>query len=274
MFCRYKMGKRYIELSHNDYADILRGRWLNDKHMDVLLYWVMQNTLKTSKSADVHVFGTQLYTAIADWCKAATEGSTFRLELATKRVNIFEKKHIIMPICEGHHWMLAVVSWPKIIITDSLKPRNIQPLFQNLKNFLQYEATKRVCASPSLELRYVDCTQQKNLTDCGIYTLRFGEKIAQQINAGQILGSAMLGVKESRISRSSIARAMDRWGGKFSDQKKKEIPTEHEKTLHSALAEAKTGWRVGQYYRRIIRLEGEDYVLAIGRGGKNTIKRL
>jgi Ulp1 family protease len=93
-----------------DVETLKPGQCINDA---IIKFWM--NWLKTPRSphdavADVHVFSTYFVSGIMN------HGYNPSMQRWLKRVNIFDKKLLILPIHAGHHWSLVAVFNPKLIM--------------------------------------------------------------------------------------------------------------------------------------------------------------
>lgn len=106
----------------------------------------------------------------------------------TKRVNVFDKSFIIVPIhSNGNHWCVAIICNPSdndqrcIMEFDSLSPNRSSSIYSLLlREFLANEFAKdekKTVEFNELNCPYVSvsCPQQKNCDDCGVFMLQFVE---------------------------------------------------------------------------------------------------
>jgi sentrin-specific protease 1 len=104
----------------------------------------------------------------------------------TKKVDIFSKEQLFIPVHieEENHWCLISVNFKKksIHYYDSLGGRNFKSLKIILKYLIMEYYNKKkgeFNASGWMLINEVNCPQQTNLWDCGVFVLMFAEHLSR-----------------------------------------------------------------------------------------------
>ena len=130
-YCQYPAtGSNTVSISPEDYYCLEDESFLNDVIIDFYLKWI-QNTVIPQESRDrTHIFTTYFYKRLTtrpprsknklhpiedNVNLSAAEKRYERVRRWTKKVNIFEKDFVIIPINEHSHWFLAVICYPGLI---------------------------------------------------------------------------------------------------------------------------------------------------------------
>lgn len=161
-----KEGQGRLSINTEDYVCLGVDQFLNDKIIDFYLKYLWEN-LSTEQQEKVHVFSTFFYkrlttkpTKAARWVKlsclfghlgyklinkiffyrkshpyesdaslSAAEKRHCRVKNWTKRINLFEKDFIIVPINKNAHWFLAIICYPGLSGPQTFdeKPYNPEP---------------------------------------------------------------------------------------------------------------------------------------------------
>uniref|UniRef100_A0A1B6BYT3 Ubiquitin-like protease family profile domain-containing protein n=1 Tax=Clastoptera arizonana TaxID=38151 RepID=A0A1B6BYT3_9HEMI len=117
-----------ISINTEDYACLAEDQFLNDVIIDFYLKYVVSTQLSDVDQARTHVFSSFFYKRLTtrppvmtrrsyqqfedDPNMSAAEKRHSRVKSWTKKVNIFEKDFIIIPINENSHWYLAIICFP------------------------------------------------------------------------------------------------------------------------------------------------------------------
>ncbi|TDL13318.1 cysteine proteinase, partial [Rickenella mellea] len=192
-----------------DLVRLQPGVFLNDELIEAGLRFLTNDLLNVQPWAagDIFVFSSFFYSKL----KGNNAGEPHKnLHRWTKRVNIFEKKYVLVPINEDLHWYLLVVINPGhmlggsvqtstmkgkgvgldappngngstscpatstlILSMDSLGRRRPK-VTKMIESFLQSEATFREfsdCPSNAKGV-HIPVPMQPNLCDCGLYLLQ------------------------------------------------------------------------------------------------------
>ena len=152
------------------------GGWLND---EIINYYV--ELLKESNPSDDHHHSYYFYQTYF-YAKLRGSDGNFCYENVqrwNKDVNVFCFKKIFVPLhVHGDHWALAVIDMANktICYIDSLKSNDDTFRGLEILNMWLYREAQRVGVSESFDnfnLVSLECPQQDNCSDCGIFLLTF-----------------------------------------------------------------------------------------------------
>jgi len=164
-----------IQITRKD-IDTLNGlNWLNDEIINFYLQMIVDRSAE--KGLKVYATNTFFYPKMMDSGQPA-------LKRWTKRVDIFEKDIMLIPVHLGMHWCLAVVDFrkPGVYYYDSMGGNNNKCLTTLLK-YLQDEHRDKKGKELDIEkwehkIRK-DIPQQMNGSDCGMFACKFAEYISR-----------------------------------------------------------------------------------------------
>lgn len=134
--------------------------------------------LITKRSPDtVYAFNTFFYLALSD--KGYSHVCRW-----TKKIDIFSKKKLFIPIHIEDHWCLVYVCFPQKSIKyyDSMGGRNFKCLKLILKYLmLEHDDKKGEDFHPSgwLLMNVKNCPQQMNHWDCGVFVCMYAEYLSR-----------------------------------------------------------------------------------------------
>ncbi|CAG9769103.1 unnamed protein product [Ceutorhynchus assimilis] len=120
-----KEGPNRLSINTEDYVCLAADQFLNDKIIDFYLTYLWEH-LPQEQQRKVHVFSTFFYKRLTSKAMkvakksnpnetetlTAAEKRHARVKNWTKKINIFEKDFIILPINESAHWFLAIICFP------------------------------------------------------------------------------------------------------------------------------------------------------------------
>ncbi|KAJ3124991.1 Diacylglycerol O-acyltransferase 2 [Physocladia obscura] len=217
-------GLNSVTIHDSDLGRLKEGEFLNDTLIEFYMRFSM-NEYTSDKNSDFHVYNTFFYQQLnavdkVTQKKIPIEDTYKRVKTWTKRVNIFEKRFIVVPINERVHWYLAVIWNPgayltnaenddfsivdnkaekreqcKIFIFDSLHgmhPAVVKVLSAYLKMEAMEKLQKNVVAEPPKTL-YAKVQPQLNYCDCGIFVCHY---ITMMLRCPDMLSQAVIN-KES-----------------------------------------------------------------------------
>ncbi|XP_018569684.1 uncharacterized protein LOC108909755 isoform X2 [Anoplophora glabripennis] len=119
-------GRGRITINTEDYLCLAQDQFLNDVIIDFYLKFLVEN-LPNDQKQKVHVFSTFFYkrlttkpTKASRKCQPAELDPSLspaqkrhaRVKTWTKKVNLFEKDFVVVPINENAHWFLAIICFP------------------------------------------------------------------------------------------------------------------------------------------------------------------
>ncbi|KAI9249635.1 hypothetical protein BY458DRAFT_525396 [Sporodiniella umbellata] len=166
------------EVSYQDIQKLSPGVWLNDElinyHFELLSSRASEDTSLPS-----------LYCFNSFFCSTLREQGYAKIKRWTKRVDIFSKDLILVPINKAYHWVLGVIDMKKkkVSVYDSLNGPAEETLDLLLdyvkeehldKKHTSYDTSDWEMAAPS------DIPHQKNAYDCGVFTCAFAERLSRE----------------------------------------------------------------------------------------------
>ncbi|KAI8055210.1 hypothetical protein BDF22DRAFT_373480 [Syncephalis plumigaleata] len=167
------IAKFNITVNCHDIHTLRDRQWLNDEIINFYTQLLMERANNDEKRPKIHCYNTFFYSTLND------TGYT-RVRRWTKRVDIFTKDFLIIPVHLGMHWCCAVVNFRKkrIEYYDSLFGSN-RHCFTLLRDYLQKESLdKRKCEfnmDDWQDYEAKDIPGQANGYDCGVFACTFAE---------------------------------------------------------------------------------------------------
>mmetsp|Transcript_20698 Transcript_20698/g.34146 ORF Transcript_20698/g.34146 Transcript_20698/m.34146 type:complete len:495 (+) Transcript_20698:122-1606(+) len=207
-FGSYGIRKSSIHTTAADASRIWPGMYLNDTLIDL---WIgkMLNELPQIVYERIVVMDTLFYGWFSSCLLSedTVERAYKRVSTLTKKVDIFAKDAILIPINNGLHWTLAMIcnpalikptkepeSLPCVLFFDSIRGYRTKQVLRSLRIFLQEEWNSKVTKSEkvTLDAKSVpgfspNMPEQENQCDCGYYLLEFFDRILDQVNFNAIL---------------------------------------------------------------------------------------
>lgn len=125
----YPPGKGGISINTEDYMCLAQDQFLNDVIIDFYLQHLVLN-LPPEEQEKIHVFSTFFYIRLTTKpIKASRRSQPAELDPSltpaqkrharvknwTKKVDLFDKDFVIIPINESCHWFLAIICYPGMI---------------------------------------------------------------------------------------------------------------------------------------------------------------
>ena len=130
-YCQYPLsGKDNVSVSEEDYCTLEDESFLNDTIISFYLNWIQHSIVPVESREKTHMFTTYFYSKLTtrppklrnklhpiedNVNLTPGEKRHERVKRWTKKVNIFEKDFIIVPINEHSHWFVAVICFPGMI---------------------------------------------------------------------------------------------------------------------------------------------------------------
>ncbi|KAF6143495.1 hypothetical protein GIB67_029664 [Kingdonia uniflora] len=186
-----------VSISKSDVELLRPETFINDTVIDFYIKY-LETKIRTEDKHRFHFFNSFFFRKLADLDKtpsSASEGRAAfqRVRKWTRKVNLFEKDYIFIPVNFNLHWSLLVICHPDeetegfpkvpcILHMDSIKGSH-----KGLKNLVQsylWEEWKERHAESSedvskkfLNLRFIslELPQQENSYDCGLFLLHYVE---------------------------------------------------------------------------------------------------
>ncbi|KAJ6289307.1 hypothetical protein OIU76_025174 [Salix suchowensis] len=196
------ISKRDVELLHPE-------TFINDTIIDFYIQY-LKNKLQPGDKHRFHFFNSFFFRKLADLDKGPSNACGGRLAFQrvhkwTRKINLFEKDYIFIPLNYSLHWSLIVICHPgEVVHSREDEGRNsdkvpcilhmdsIRGSHRGLKNLIQsylYEEWRerhngRVddTLSKFLNLQFVplELPQQENSYDCGLFVLHYVERFLEE----------------------------------------------------------------------------------------------
>ena len=181
-----KIGLQRIKRS--DLRRLQEGNWLNDEVINAYMILLQERNVRDMKNDEIgrmHFFNTYFYEKLAgrendDYKFANVQAMTQKMEYS-----LFECEKIIIPICQNHHWILAVINIKKrcIFVLDSMNLSNdsyITKLLRYIVDEFNDKAKYRVMTTNLNQNHFtlqgiLNVPQQQNNSDCGVFTCKFAD---------------------------------------------------------------------------------------------------
>ncbi|KAJ1982766.1 hypothetical protein H4R35_000125 [Dimargaris xerosporica] len=162
-----------IPIRGTDLATLTKDQWLNDEVINFYFNLIVARSQDGHHFPSLHTFNTFFYPKLCD--------QGYRtVRRWTKRVDIFAKDMVILPIHLPAHWTCAVINFTRkrIEYYDSMLMDN-PTLFATLREYLQAEHQDKKQADFDLsdwtDWCPKDIPRQYNGFDCGVFTCTFAE---------------------------------------------------------------------------------------------------
>ena len=127
-YCQYPpTGSNSVSVTMEDYYCLEDESFLNDVVIDFFFKWLQFSQLGESDRNRTHIFSTFFYKRLTtrppkqknklhpiedNVNMSSAEKRYERVKRWTKKVNIFEKDFVVVPINEHSHWFVAVICFP------------------------------------------------------------------------------------------------------------------------------------------------------------------
>lgn len=223
------------------------GRMLNDTIVEFYMNYLMSKTDNSTRNR-FHLFNTFFFNKLKSLQMKAQANrnseSCFRdtIKRWDKNVKLSEKKFLVMPICDHHHWLLVIICHPNnvpaqdeplvvfersqqkaqseepcILIFDSLGYKQMSKFTEPIRSFLTYRwlyekpNEKKRIFHDRLAFKDINAKipKQRNSYDCGIHMLisfegflNFPNSYYRKIKTGQDLRGEL--VHDTRTKRHQI----------------------------------------------------------------------
>jgi len=193
----------YITIRDDDMERLEPGEFLNDSLVDFWMKWI--SGAPNNPNSDVHVFTSHFMSTLAsDGAKAVSSWT------AKKKIDIFEKKLIFVPVNSDLHWSLCVIVNPGFIANnydeeiydskfeegsfllflDSLKMHQKNKIARNIYGWLNFEwkrlkkrggkdFPKQPFDKSQMPVLTPTIPYQDNGCDCGVFVCRYAYNLFQ-----------------------------------------------------------------------------------------------
>ncbi|XP_066255314.1 uncharacterized protein [Euwallacea similis] len=153
-----KEGQGRLSINTEDYVCLAVDQFLNDKIIDFYLKYLWEN-LAPELQEKVHIFSTFFYKRLttkatkaarkshpyeSDSNLTAAEKRHCRVRNWTKRIKLFDKDFIVVPINENAHWFLAIICFPGLLVPQTFDGKSYNPEPKPKKTKANDNAVKQV----------------------------------------------------------------------------------------------------------------------------------
>ncbi|XP_038202906.1 sentrin-specific protease 2-like [Arvicola amphibius] len=167
-----------LQITRGDIQTLETGQWLNDEVINFYTNLLVQRNDREGYPA-LHAFSTFFYPKLK-------HGGYSAVKRWTRRMNLFEKEIILVPIHQEVHWSLIVIDLRKcsIMYYDSMGHTG-QSICETIFQYLQNESkTRRNIELDPLEWKQYSMTsaeipQQLNGSDCGVFTCKYADYVSR-----------------------------------------------------------------------------------------------
>ncbi|XP_076949465.1 putative ubiquitin-like-specific protease 2B [Bidens hawaiensis] len=198
-----------VSISKRDFDLLQPDTFVNDTIIDFYIKY-LKNKIKPDEKRNLHFFNSFFFRKLADPDKDSIDASKGavayqRVKKWTRKVNLFEKDYVFIPVNYNFHWSLIVmchlgevatyededvgesVKVPCVLHMDSLRGSHTG-LQGFVQSYLKEEWTARQHVdsediySRFDNLRFIslELPQQQNLFDCGLFLLHYVELFLEQ----------------------------------------------------------------------------------------------
>ncbi|GJS65455.1 probable ubiquitin-like-specific protease 2B isoform X1 [Tanacetum coccineum] len=212
-----------VSITKRDFDLLEPGTFLNDTIIDFYIKY-LKNKLNPDERHRFHFFNSFFFRKLADPDKSPLDASTGsagyqRVKKWTRKVSLFEKDFVFIPVNYNYHWSLIVIchlgevatyddgdanesnKLPCVLHMDSIRGSHAG-LKGLVQSYLREEwIGRQQVASEDISSRfdnlrflYLELPQQENSFDCGLFLLHyvelFLEQVPQYVNPFQITNSS------------------------------------------------------------------------------------
>ncbi|KAI8929794.1 hypothetical protein BC831DRAFT_442081 [Entophlyctis helioformis] len=168
-----------MSIKAKDIQTLKGSSWLND---EVINFYAELCMRRANESPDlfpkIHIFNTFFYE------KLRTQGFN-SVRRWTRRIDLFSKDYVIVPVHLGAHWTCAAISLKhkRFEYYDSLHGDN-ELCLELLRSYIAQESVDKKKTAMDLDewedYMPKDIPAQQNGFDCGVFTCMFMEHIARE----------------------------------------------------------------------------------------------
>ncbi|XP_008307881.1 sentrin-specific protease 2 [Cynoglossus semilaevis] len=174
-----------LRITQRDLATLQEGGWLNDEVINFYLSLIMEQCSKESGAFKVYSFSTFFFPKLRGGGGGQTGGHA-AVKRWTKTVDLFLYDLILVPLHLGVHWAMAVIDVKSKTVKsyDSMGQRHDDICGLLLLYLKEEHKTKKGRDLDSGKwtigsLRATEIPQQKNGSDCGVFSCKYAQYIAK-----------------------------------------------------------------------------------------------
>lgn len=197
-----------VTISGRDVELLDPGVFINDTLIDFYIKY-LQSEISESRRQACHFFNSFFFRKLADLDKfpdteVVSREAFLRVRKWTRRVNIFEKDYIFIPVNYSYHWSLIIICNPGAAILEDgnqsktpciLHMDSLNGTHGNLSKLIQSylweewrerhmaDDTSFVTAEKFYNMAFIslEVPQQNNYHDCGLFLLHYVEMFLRQV---------------------------------------------------------------------------------------------
>ncbi|KAI8058839.1 hypothetical protein BDF21DRAFT_467676 [Thamnidium elegans] len=165
-----------ICLYQNDFSCLKGKEWLKDNIVDLALAELRR---KYEKAGQAYLFNSLFFSKLRTIRDSGASKKDYYTTTKRwfKNDELSNKRFWIIPVCDRNHWYVIVVARPRsnrpsITVFDSIKKKTYVSV-NLIKAFLKQKyAAEHTGKCRKIEVNIADIPQQKNASDCGLFTIR------------------------------------------------------------------------------------------------------
>ncbi|XP_014218653.1 sentrin-specific protease 1-like [Copidosoma floridanum] len=163
-----------LQITRKDIQTLAGLNWLNDEIINFYMNLLIERG-KNKNYPDVYAMNTFFYPKLIS-------GGHVSLKRWTRKIDIFSKDILVIPIHLGIHWCMSIVDFrnKSIKYFDSMGSPNYKCL-QSLKQYLYAESIDKKHVAFNFSDWILECVknipQQMNGSDCGVFSCIFAEYV-------------------------------------------------------------------------------------------------
>ncbi|KAI8975734.1 hypothetical protein BDF20DRAFT_914598 [Mycotypha africana] len=170
---------RTARVTFKDIYKLYPETWLNDEIINFYFELLADRSGKTDNIPAIHCFNTFFYSTLRD-------SGYQKVRRWTKRVDVFAKDLLFVPINQSYHWILGVMDMKRKVVSvyDSLGGTHNHILDTFLSYLQEEHIDKKKTELDITEWRKempTNIPQQGNMSDCGAFTCTFAERLSRQM---------------------------------------------------------------------------------------------
>jgi Ulp1 family protease len=197
-----------MEVKIENYSCLSYKQLIDDVIVDFYLRYVFNEKLTEAQRKTTYIFKTFFYALYSvqpnfqAWKKSSLPAVEKRYSFVKDIPvdNVFNKDFLVVPLINNGHWLLAIVCYPReaqrehlnsrsmILIFDSIKhnsDRRKHLAVSRLQNYLESEWRAKYhdefpFDKMALVGHIIECPQQTNRYDCGLFMMEFVERFFAQ----------------------------------------------------------------------------------------------
>ena len=195
---------RKVTFTKHDFKLLQPAKFLNDTIIHFFMQYHFDNRIERDLRLRMHIFNSFFFSKVKQEHGKKNGDSPPSYKFASrwlKKVDIFDKDFLIIPICEKDHWLLVIVCYPanspsknihSILDEDLFEPavfvlnscKGLEPPIKRaLGHFLREQWLKERGSERSfvinnakangIRMLFPELPQQRNNYDCGVYILGY-----------------------------------------------------------------------------------------------------